>query len=340
MLPDSGVLLAAVVCGGIGGAIVLLIAGLRGVVVDPSRPPSRVQRARDVLTSRAMGGRLGLALLVGAGTLLFTRWPVAALGLAALIVVWPQLFGGTRAERAQINQLEALVIWTESLRDTIAAHASLERAIPASTQNAPPLIRPALIRLAGQINVRAPMDLALQGLAADLDDASADLVIAALILNIRRRGDRLAQVLGGLATAAREELDMRRTVMAGRAGLRRGVQIVVALTIGFAVYLTIVSPDYVEPYNSPAGQVALAVVAGLFAWGFTWMRKLAAGHAVQPFLHRPGAAISAADVQVVAYLTGLSSTQARQLSTAGNGMAPAISAPGQRPAARAGGGMQ
>ena len=51
VLPDSGVLLAALICGGIGAAIVLLIAGLRGVEGNPSRPPSRAQRLCELASS-------------------------------------------------------------------------------------------------------------------------------------------------------------------------------------------------------------------------------------------------------------------------------------------------
>jgi tight adherence protein B len=315
VLPDIGVILAALIGAGIGAGILLVIAGIRGVAVDPARPSGRWARARTAVRSPAVAGRIGAGVLAGAATLVLTHWPVAAFGLGALVIAWPGLFGGTRAEQAQINRLEALVIWTESLRDTIAAHASLERAIPASTQHAPPLIRPALVRLAGQISVRSPLDRALLRLAADLDDPSADLVIAALILNIRRRGDQLAQVLTGLASAAREELDMRRKVSAGRAGLRRGVQIVVLLTVGFAIYLTVFSREYVQPYATVSGQIALGVVLAMFAAGFAWMRRLSAGRDVQPFLVRPGLDIDPADVRVVSALTGLSGTEAHRLST-------------------------
>ena len=75
-----------------------------------------------------MAGGLAAAVL----TLLVTGWPVAAAGAAALVIAWPALFGGQRHEQRQIAQLEALAIWTESLRDTVAAHASLEQAIPAT----------------------------------------------------------------------------------------------------------------------------------------------------------------------------------------------------------------
>ena len=321
-LPDPGVLAAAICAGGLAASVLLLVVGLRGVVTDPARPPSRAARARRLLTSPATTSRAAAGIGAGAATLLFTRWPVAAAGLAVLVWSWPQLFGGSRAEQAQMVRLEALVIWTESLRDTIAAHASLEHAIPATTANAPPAIRPALVRLAGQIRARAPMDEALAGLATELDDPSADLVIAALILNVRRRGDRLAEVLTGLATAAREELDLRRRISAGRAGLRRGVQIVVVLTLVFAAFLVVFGGAYVKPYGTPAGQVALTVVAGLFAAGFWWMRRLSAAEPMQPFLSRPGMRTDPAELRVVAALTGLSPAAAEALTSPACGANP------------------
>ena len=139
------------------------------------------------------------------------------------------------------------------------------------------------------------MDQALLHLAGEMDDPSADLVIAALILNVRRRGDRLAEVLTGLARAARDELDLRRRVSAGRAELRRGVQIVVAVTVTFALFLAVFGGDYIAPYDSPAGQVALLVVIGIFVAGFAWMRRLSGADAPAPFLERPGQATADPD---------------------------------------------
>jgi hypothetical protein len=133
------------------------------------------------------------------------------------------------------------------------------------------------------------MDRALLNLAAELNDPSADLVIAALILNVRRRGDRLGEVLTGLASSAREELEMRRKISAGRVQLRRGMQMVVAVTLGIAVFLVVFSRAYIAPYSTVAGQIALAVVVCIFGAAFAWMRKLSAQPPVPPFLTRPGA---------------------------------------------------
>ena len=301
---DPETLLAAAVGAALGGAVLLLVAGVRGVPPRGTRPPSRVARLVAALRSKTVGVRVagGFGALVL--TLVVTGWPVAAVGAAALVIAWPALFGGQRHEQRQIAQLEALAIWTESLRDTVAAHASLEQAIPATAAHAPPLIRPALARLVGQIKARVPMDQALLQLAAEMDDPSADLVIAALILNVRRRGDRLAGVLTGLARAARDELDLRRRVSAGRVELRRGVQIVVAVTVTFAVFLAVFGGDYIKPYDTPVGQAALLVVIGIFVAGFAWMRRLSGGDDPAAFLERPGATPDPEQERLVAALTG------------------------------------
>lgn len=314
MLPNLNGLIAPLIAAGFGGGLVLLAVYFHGVTPNPDKPPGRAAQLLQALSSPALSGRLAGGVLVGVLALVLTRWPVAAVGLAALVIFWPQMFGGQRIEQAQILQLEALVMWTESLRDTITARASLEQAIPATAENAPAPIRPALIRLTGLVRSRVPLDRALLSLSVDLNDASADKVIGSLILNTRQRGTGLAVVLTSLASSARAELDQRRRVSAGRASMRRSVQLVVAITIGFAVFLALFSRAYVKPYGTVGGQLALAVVVGLFAAAFMWMRKLAGGEPAVPFLSRPDTRIADTDLRVVAHLTGLSAAEAQELT--------------------------
>lgn len=263
-----GLLLVTLLGGLAGAGVVLLVVAVRGV---PIRPPSPVSTGKIV-------ERVGRQALIGAGSgvvvLVLTRWPVAAIGMGALVTAWPMLFGGAKAERAAIARLEGLAAWTESLRDTIAGAVGLEQAIPATVYAASPSIQPQLRLLADRLRIRVPMPEALQRFADDLDDPSADLVVAALILNSRLRGPGLRQVLGSLADSARAELDMRQRVFAGRASTRRSVQIVAGVSLGFIAVLSLLNPDFVEPYGAPLGQVVLGVVIGLYALGFLWMRKL------------------------------------------------------------------
>src|SRR4051794_33358796 len=314
MLPSLDGLLMAFIAAGFGGGLVLLGVFIHGVTPQPAKPPNRLRLAAQALRSPALSGRIAGGGVVGILALLLTRWQVAAVGLAGLVIFWPQMFGGQRVEQQQILQLEALVMWTESLRDTITARASLEQAIPVTAATATPAIRPALMRLTGLVRSRVPLDRALLALSAELNDASADKVIGSLILNTRQRGTGLAAVLTSLASSARAELDQRRRVSAGRAAMRRSVQIVVIITLAFAVFLVLFSGDYVKPYASAGGQIALAVVVGLFAAAFAWMRRLAGGEPSTPFLSRPESRIGDADLRIVAHLTGLSADQAQQLT--------------------------
>ncbi|MCV2394545.1 type II secretion system F family protein [Actinotalea sp. M2MS4P-6] len=259
-----GIVLAGLVIGLGGFLLVLALVG---------RPAgAREQRPRR--TAPRVGRRAILALAAGLVVLVATRWPVAAVGTVALALAGPALFGGARLEREAIARVEGLAAWTESLRDTIAGAVGLEQAIPATVYASSPAIRPQLRLLVDRLRVRVPLAVALQRFADDLDDPSADLVVAALILNAKLRGPGLRQVLGSLSEAARAELDMRQRVAAGRSSTRRSAQIVMVFSLVVILGLSVANRAYVAPYQSLTGQLVLVVVAGLFAAGFWWMKRL------------------------------------------------------------------
>lgn len=286
-----------------GGAVLLLIAGVRGTPIEPSRPPGRIRAWVGQQRSPMLLLRLGGGLLVGVLVIAVTSWPVAALGLAGLFVAWPALAGGARTEQLQIARLEALTTWTEALRDTTAARAGLEQAIPATAQHAHPLIRPALLQLVGRLHTRVPLADALISLAEELDHAG-DMIIAALINNVQRRGDGLVDVLSALAVACREDLDLRRKISAGRAGDRRAVQLMLGIVIGVATFLVLFgNGSYTRPYATVTGQLVLLVVLGLFATAFIWLRSLAGGRAPSRFLPNADAPLDADELRIVAMLT-------------------------------------
>ena len=245
-----------VLFGGLCGVgILLLVKGLTPTEVS-LRPRSTL--AADLRRMSIMAGRK-VPVAVGAGlfTLVITRWIVLAVSVGLVVFFWGALFGGAAAERAAYERLEGLAAWTESLRDTIAGAVGLEQAIPATA------------------NAASPRTTALMRFADDLDDSTADLVVAALILNAKLRGPGLRDVLSSLASSVRSEVEMRGRISAGRRGTRKSVQIVVAITGLFVIGLRVLNPDYVEPYGTPLGQLVLLLVAGIFALGFYWLRRLA-----------------------------------------------------------------
>ena len=291
---------------GIGVGIVLVVVGSMRRPVESAAAGPVWSRLIAVVRSPSAAVRVGVGALAVMVIWALTGWPVVAVAAGGLIVAWPRLVGGVQAEQRQIARLDALVAWTESLRDTIAGHHSLENALPSSAVHASPLIRPALLRLVGQIRARVPVDRALVMLADELDDPSADLVIAELVLSAKRRGDGLRDRLSSLATTAREELEMRRRIVADRAEIRRGTQIIVVVTIVFAVLLVIFGGDYIKPYSTVSGQVILALVVGIFAVAFAWLRRLADQHPVARFLRRPDGSSDAAEPARAATATATS----------------------------------
>ncbi|HYJ69085.1 MAG TPA: type II secretion system F family protein [Nocardioidaceae bacterium] len=228
--------------------------------------------------------RVAFGVGVGLITLVVTRWVILAIALGFLAAFWDKLFGGVQSERKAINRLDGLAAWTEALRDTIAGAVGLEQAIPATAVNAAPTVRPALNLLVDRLRVREPLPSALLKFSDDLDDSSADLIVAALILNSRLRGPGLRDVLGALADSAREELDLRRRVEGSRRSTRRSVQLVVIITLAVPALLVLFNPDYVAPYETFEGQIVLSIVIGMFGLGIVWLRRLAGVEAPERFL--------------------------------------------------------
>jgi len=293
--PTSGSLLLAVLGGAVAGGGLLLLVHALVPSVRPARGSSSLAATGRRLAALA-GRRVPLAVVAGLVVLVATRWPVAALAAAGLGLLGPSLVGGAREERRQMDRLEGLASWTESLRDTIAGAVGLEQAIPATAYAASASIAPPLRTLADRLAVRTPLPQALLRFGDELDDATADLVVAALVLNARLRGPGLRQVLSSLAASVREEIDARRRVEADRRSTRRSVTIIMGVTVLFVGGLSVLNRAYVEPYGSALGQLVLALVIALFVLGFWWMRRLSVHqtparllqHADAGALSRPG----------------------------------------------------
>ncbi|MBI1759416.1 MAG: type II secretion system protein [Actinobacteria bacterium] len=270
----DSVTLLAMLGGGLAGAgIFALIEALIGrppVASDDARPG---RLSRESLT--AIGPQIGVGAAAAVITLVLTQWVVAGIAGFLLGYFGNSLLGGTRHAKVEMERLEALATWTESLRDTIAGAVGLEQAIPATYNATPPVLRGPLGLLIDRLRTREPLPGALMRFADDLDDPSADLIIAALVLNARLRGPGLRDVLGALSAAAREELDIRQRIDASRRSTRRSVQIIVGLTLTVVLGLTLLNRSYVEPYSGFAGQVVLGLVFALFGGGFLWLRRLA-----------------------------------------------------------------
>jgi len=249
--------------------VVLFIVALRPVVPAEQRPPSRrVADARLRFENLVLRVALGVGCAVAVGVV--TRWPMAALLMGVAGFLAPSLLGGEAERKAKLDRIESVATWAEMLRDTMAGSGGLEQSIIATAGLAPQPIRPEVVRLAARLE-RERLAPSLRVFADDLDDPSADLVVAALILAADKSPKRLGDLLGRLARSARDDVNMRLRVEAGRARTRTSVKVITVFTTLFAVFLIVFNRDYLTPYDEVAGQGVLAVIGLCFGGAFYWL---------------------------------------------------------------------
>jgi tight adherence protein B len=247
----------------------------------------RLARGKDLLPPRAAARRkiaaptgtarnLMVAIIVGVAATALTRWPVAGIMAAALVVMWPKLARAGAIEKASVAKVEAIATWTESLRDAAASESALESAIPATVDGAPMLLVRPLRNLVNRLELRHPLPTALARFADEVNDPGADMVVAALALNAQQRAGSLKRVLTALASNTRAELEMRRKVLSERNGVRRQSNQVALGILGLAGVQAVFLRDWVAPYGTLAGQLILAVLAGVYLALLVRLQRLAA----------------------------------------------------------------
>ena len=268
--------LVALLGAGIAAGIILLFTGAQRV--EPTPP-----KARPVALTADLQGRLIRAAAAGFGILVLTRWPVAAIACGLLGWFSSDLLGGRAHRDAGVARTEAIASWTEMLRDTIAAAHGLEAAITATAPVAPEAIRVEVMSLAIAIE-REPLPRALQRLANDLAHPIADLVVSALTVAATGSVRELADLLGTLAAAARDEAGMQLRVEAARARMRTAVRVITGCTMATAAGLVVLNPSYVGVYSSAAGQIALSLIAICWGMALWWLAHMSEFRAPERFL--------------------------------------------------------
>jgi Flp pilus assembly protein TadB len=258
--------IAAVVAGSVTGlGIFVIVAGWRGML--------RLTRISDRSTSDFMRHAV-VAALVLVVTWAVTGWTVAAATIAAVATmasVAVRRHGKRRDDRALV---EAIAIWTEQLRDTLAGSNGLEHTIIATTAHAPSALREPLERLVATMSY-APMAQGLSRFARDVNHPTADFVVAALSTASTRQVRELGALLGHLASCARDEARMHTRIWVGRSRTRSAVRIIASVVVVFVCGLAVLSPEYLAPYRSAEGQVVLSGVILVFFGALLAMQRLA-----------------------------------------------------------------
>ena len=270
----------AVCCGvGIAAGLLGLLSSLR-----PRRPQRsngasgegqrwRIEEHRISLHGAAWRWPLTLAVIFAGLIAVLTRWPAAVLLAACVGIGLPSLIRVTRRTNATART-EAIALWTELLRDTLAAASGLSQSIMATASVAPEPIRKEVGTLAWRLSNGTPAHEALRMFAEEIADPSADLVVCALMLASTARAQRLVDLLGALSDSMHEEVAMRLRVESGRASARSGVRTIIVFSVSFACLLALVARAYLAPFDSASGQLALLVAGAFEAAGILLMIRL------------------------------------------------------------------
>jgi tight adherence protein B len=255
----------ALIGAGLGGAVLLIMAGLRARPRPEQGPPP--QRQRVGTSALRTAGVLAAAALAGT----VTGWPVAA--VLAGVAAWtlPTVLGPDRAHRRTLARVEAIAAWAEDLAGTLRAGAGVEQAIWQTATVAAHEIRPELDSLVEALKLGVRLPDALRAFAADLADPTADMVINVLLQAARHQARDIAASLSGVGRAARRQASARIRVATGRARTRTSTRIVITVVVASVVLLVAFATDFLHPYSNPLGQLILAVLGAMFGGCLVWM---------------------------------------------------------------------
>lgn len=276
------------------GGLVLAVASIVGTR-SPVKPPSRARRRLSRIwngtgLSPAERSRhrtvVVAAILAGALAWMVTGLPMVGILVGVAVPGAPWLFGVGRAEQRAIARIEAVGEWTRRLRDVSSTGQGLQQAIIATVSTAPEEVGEEVALLAARLQAGWHARDALLAFAGQLGDPMCDQVVAALILHLSDRGERLGDVLSSIAAAAAAEVATRREIEAKRTQPRFAVRFLTGmtmLTLGYGL----LNPQYMKPYGTPTGQLVLVVLGGTFVALLAWTRAMSLPPAPVRFLAIP-----------------------------------------------------
>lgn len=263
---DLTILITAAVAITVGA--ILIITGLR-----PTAAVERPVRVRvDV---RRYATRLLAGLIAAVVVLAATGWVLPSL-MCGAIGWWTcgMITNRDRSRSSELERVEALATWTEQLRDVLMAGDQPVGAIQATVATCPLPIRQPVRALASRLG-RQSEQIVLRQFADELNDPTADLIAAGLLVALTR-GGKAERVLSSLAQQARHQAERRKLLEAEREPARREVWWVTGLmTLQLLGGLLFARSSYLAPYRTWTGQLFLCVLLGVFLGLIVYVQRLA-----------------------------------------------------------------
>ncbi|WP_326615168.1 type II secretion system F family protein (plasmid) [Streptomyces scopuliridis] len=262
-------------------AVLAAVRELRGRVPDPGRPKSpmtgRIQRLKTELPEKWQRRWRHLVTTAGVVALVvwaWTGWPVHGLLAGAAVLGLPYVLNPGTAATQRIERLEALGQWLNHLAGVHQAGISLPQTIRASAKAAPGPIAPNVRALADRLRSGMEAQDAFALFADELADGVSDHVVLLFQSHAVYKGPGLSDALEAMAVTIHQQAADARDIEADRAKVRKSSRMV-SIVICVVVVGCMLNDAWSGWYQSPIGQIVLAVLGGAFAWTLSWLRRIA-----------------------------------------------------------------
>ena len=255
-------LIGALLGAAVGSGAFIALVGWRGIpsrLGKPGRPQSKWLR----VSVASLLLRLAVACTGFVAAIMLTGWLVAGFIVGIAGFSSPTVLRAKANRDWEIDRMTALATWVEMVRDTISAASGLTETLKATAVTAPTAVRTQVRHLAARAE-REPLPDALAKFADEVDHAVADTVAVTLGLAATNQVGSLQESLAELAENTRQEVSMRLRIEASRARQFTSARFIAGVVVVFSVGLVGFSRSYLAPFDSVQGQVALAIIGGLF----------------------------------------------------------------------------
>lgn len=223
-------------------------------------------------------GRLLLALLFLIVPVLLLRSHPIALAVAPAAGVIGYLLPAVyvrSARRRRIARIERqLIEFLPALASSLRSGFALQHGIEAAAHQLGPPLAGELLALLNDVNLGATMEVALRDLGRRVSSKDLEMVITAIVVQ-RTTGGNLAEVLDQAAETLRERERIRGDLQTFTAQQRLTGTILSVYPLAVGLLLLALMPSiWSRLFTETAGQVQLAIAAGLQLVGFLAMRRV------------------------------------------------------------------
>ncbi|MGX1025385.1 Flp pilus assembly protein TadB [Streptomyces ambofaciens] len=262
-------------------ALIALVREARGRVPDPLKPrrqtAARLQRARAELPEKWQARWRYLVTIAGVVTLgvwAYTGWPIHGLLAGAAVLGLPFVLNPGTSAQARIERLEALAQWLNHLAGVHTAGIGLPATIRASAKNAPSPIAASVRTLSERLRSGMEAHDAFELFADEMADGVFDHVVLLFQSHAVYKGPGLADALEAMAVTIHQQASDARDIEADRAKVRKSARLV-SIVICIVVLGCMLNEAWSAWYQTPPGQVVLALLGGGFAWTLMMLRRIA-----------------------------------------------------------------